>query len=256
MLTICFPAAESWPTSRRGDISGCPSRTSRASAARWASPRRDQPQGAHLVSEVDVLGDGEAIDKIEFLVDRRDSQPHGRDRIGQPDLFALPRDRSLVRLVDPGQNLDQRRLARPVLAEQAMHLAGHDIQVDPVEGADTGELLDDRVHLQQRLSHGIPPTAPDPMNGTPSAATLETNSWAGSYRTLSHRCNGKELNAHRRPRRRPEDGRRPPRPCLGDGRRSVWAWRRHLTSWSTLWPERRPSFDQMTRALDGPDSQT
>ena len=54
-----------------------------------------------------------------------------------------PGDLARVRAVRPGQHLDQRRLAGAVLAEQAVHLAGLDVEVHAVERADAGELLDD-----------------------------------------------------------------------------------------------------------------
>ena len=65
-------------------------------------------------------------------------------------LLAAPGDVPLVGLVRAGQDLDQRGLAGAVLAEEAVHLAGADVEVDAVEGADTRELLDDPVHLEQR----------------------------------------------------------------------------------------------------------
>ena len=61
-----------------------------------------------------------------------------------------PGDVPLVGLVRTGEDLDQGRLAGAVLAEQAVHLAGADVEVDAVEGADARELLDDAVHLEQR----------------------------------------------------------------------------------------------------------
>ncbi len=36
-----------------------------------------------------------------------------------------------------------------------MHLAGANHEVDTVEGADAGELLDDSAHLQQGCGHGV-----------------------------------------------------------------------------------------------------
>ena len=46
------------------------------------------------------------------------------DRPPGDDLLAVDRDRSLVRLQDAGENLQQRRLAGAVLPEESMHLAG------------------------------------------------------------------------------------------------------------------------------------
>ena len=43
MLTICWEAAESWPTSAVGRISGWPSRVSSSAAARLAAAGRAMP---------------------------------------------------------------------------------------------------------------------------------------------------------------------------------------------------------------------
>ena len=69
----------------------------------------------------------------------------------QRDRLALPQDLALVGLVAGREHLDQRRLAGAVLAEQAVHLAGADVELDAAQGEDAGEALDDAAHLQQRL---------------------------------------------------------------------------------------------------------
>ena len=69
--------------------------------------------------------------------------------MGDGDGPTVDEDLALVGLVRTGEDLDQRRLAGAVLAEQAVHLAGTDLEVDAVEGPGAGELLDDAAHLQQ-----------------------------------------------------------------------------------------------------------
>ena len=69
-----------------------------------------------LVAEVDVLGDGEALDEVELLVDRRDARGPSRPAGGEAHLLALPGDGALVGLVDAGEDLDEGRLAGAVLA--------------------------------------------------------------------------------------------------------------------------------------------
>ena len=66
------------------------------------------------------------------------------------DLLAAPADGAVVGLVGPGQHLDQGGLARAVLAEQTVHLAGLDVEVDAVEGPHAGERLGDAGHGEQR----------------------------------------------------------------------------------------------------------
>jgi hypothetical protein len=64
--------------------------------------------------------------------------------------MAAPRDRAGVGLERPGEHLDQGRLPGAVLAEQAVHLTGADVEVDTVQRAHARERLRDPVHLQQR----------------------------------------------------------------------------------------------------------
>ncbi len=101
------------------------------------------------MAEVDVLGDGQPLDEVELLVDRRDAEVHRGLGVTEPHLLALPGDDALVGLVHAGENLDERRLAGPVLAEQAVHLAGPDVEVDPVERDDAREALDDVRHAEE-----------------------------------------------------------------------------------------------------------
>src|SRR5262249_40797524 len=68
---------------------------------------------------------------------------------GQPDAAAVDDDQRLaISVVKARQDLDQRRLARPVLAKQAMHFAMADSQTDFVERFDAAEALVEPVNLQ------------------------------------------------------------------------------------------------------------
>jgi hypothetical protein len=109
-----------------------------------AEPRR-------LVAEEDVLRHREAVDEVKLLVHGRDTEPQGGDRRAERRRAAPPGDHALVRLVRAGENLDQRGLARAVLAEQAVHLPGADLQVHTVQRTHAGEGLDDAVHRQEHL---------------------------------------------------------------------------------------------------------
>ena len=125
----------------------------------WLRHARD----AAFVPEVDVLRDGEPVDQVELLVDRGDPQSHRALRVSELHPFAAPGDDALVGLVGAGEHLDQGRLAGTVLPEQSVHLARTYVEIDTVEGANTGELLDDVGHRQQArltrlLSHGRAPS--------------------------------------------------------------------------------------------------
>ena len=82
-------------------------------------------------------------------------------------------DLSGIRLVEPGQDLHERRLARAVVADQAEHLAGPDVKRDIRERFDDSEALADvldanrvrsvrTVRLGLRgFGHVAPPSRPD-----------------------------------------------------------------------------------------------
>ena len=56
--------------------------------------------------------------------------------------------------MDAGQDLDQRRLARPVLADQAVHLAAPDRPFDPVERHRPAEPLAHAGEAEERWRLG------------------------------------------------------------------------------------------------------
>ena len=83
----------------------------------------------------------DSFDDVELLVHRRDAEFDRRFGVGDDDLLAEPRDDALVGAVHPGERLDERRLARTVLTEDAVHLARTHVQVDSSERLDSGERL-------------------------------------------------------------------------------------------------------------------
>lgn len=110
----------------------------------------DEARGGRLVTEEDVLRDGQPFHEVEFLVDGGDTQAHRGDRRSEPDRLAPPGDLPAVGLVDPGEHLDEGGLARAVLAEQAVDFTGQDFEIDAIEGADAGKRLGDAGHREQR----------------------------------------------------------------------------------------------------------
>jgi hypothetical protein len=73
-------------------------------------------------------------------------------RVGVAEVELRPRhlDGALVGQVVAGEGLDQRRLARAVLADECVHLAGADDDVDAVERALAGEGLREPVDRERR----------------------------------------------------------------------------------------------------------
>ncbi len=110
----------------------------------------DEAGGRRFVAEVDVLGDRQVLHQVEFLVDGGDAQAHGGDGRAQGDVLPAPADGAGVGLVGAGQHLDEGGLPGAVLAEEAVHLTGLDLEVDAVEGPDSGERLGDAGHAEQR----------------------------------------------------------------------------------------------------------
>ena len=73
----------------------------------------------------------------------------GRRRRPLSDVGAAKADLAGVERVDAGQNLDQRRLAGAVLAEQRKNLAGPEGHADVRERFRAAEALEDAADLQQ-----------------------------------------------------------------------------------------------------------
>jgi len=99
--------------------------------------------GRLLVAEEHVLGDCEVVHQVEFLVDGRDPGLRRGLGRGEGDLFALPQHRTGVRAVYAGHHLDQGGLACAVLTEQAVNLAGANLELYTVQSAYARERLDD-----------------------------------------------------------------------------------------------------------------
>src|SRR5262249_51174284 len=98
---------------------------------------------AGLVAEEDVLVRLHGRDEVELLVDRRDAAAEGVDGVAEGEGLAEQLDAALVRGDQAGHDLDERRLAGAVLAEQAVDLARPYLEVHAVEG----------LHPRVRLRH-------------------------------------------------------------------------------------------------------
>ena len=72
------------------------------------------------------------------------------------DLLAVDEDLARVGMVEPVEDVHQRRLAGAVLAEQRVHLAGQQVEVDPVVREHAGEALRDLSELENRRGVGHP----------------------------------------------------------------------------------------------------
>ncbi len=113
--------------------------------------RLHQPPGQ--LFEHDVLADREARDQIALLVDHADAERHGVAGVEQADLFAAHDELALVGPVDAGDDLDERRLAGAVLAEQRVDRALGERQRHTLEGFDPREELAHMASFEGDLRH-------------------------------------------------------------------------------------------------------
>ena len=99
-----------------------------------------------VVAEHDVLGDREGIDEPEVLVHHADARVDRVPRRVEVHGLAVQVDVTVVRPVEPGQDVGERRLARAVLSEQGVHLANASLEVGVLVGDDAGKPLRDAPH--------------------------------------------------------------------------------------------------------------
>ena len=133
-------------------------RTPRTARARDGAPTRQSMRHERDCArsiDAQVLEDGELAQEPEVLVD--EAQPQRGElarRQRQRHRLAVDLQLALVGRVEAGQDLDERRLARAVLAEQAVDLAAVDRQVDVVERPRTAEGLRQSAQRDDRRAAG------------------------------------------------------------------------------------------------------
>jgi hypothetical protein len=100
----------------------------------------DQPEPAHrLPAEEDVLGDAEIGLERQLLVDDGDAQRLRVARARHSHRLAAEPHGAGVRPVHAAEDLDQRALAGPVLAQERMHLARTQLEAYLLERPHTGK---------------------------------------------------------------------------------------------------------------------
>ena len=81
------------------------------------------PGCARRMAEEDVFGNRQLVEEHGFLVDGGDAGVDGGLRAGKGDRLAVDQDLAFVRAIDAGQDLDERRFAGTVFADQRGDLA-------------------------------------------------------------------------------------------------------------------------------------
>ena len=120
------------------------SRTRRSAAAVSSSDARFRRLGR----EHDVLGDRHHRDEHEVLVHHADARGDRGVRRVDRERLPVQEHLALVGLVEPVEDVHQRRLARAVLAEERVHLALAEVEVDRVVREDAREALRDAAELE------------------------------------------------------------------------------------------------------------
>ena len=115
----------------------------------------DEAQARHaahrLAADEDVLGRGQLVEHHRFLVHRDDAGLACLPRAVEAAELAAHAQLALGRRMHAGQDLDQRRLARAVLADERHHFAGHQVEVDAAQRVGRAEALVQAAQAQ----HGV-----------------------------------------------------------------------------------------------------
>jgi len=118
-----------------------------APAASRVSRESDQPAAAAgFPPEEDVLRHGQLGDQVEFLVNHPDAQRLGLPRRAQVDFLAEQAQLARGASAGAAEDLGQRGFPRPVLAQQDVHLAAPQGEIDPRQCRHPGVRL---THLPQ-----------------------------------------------------------------------------------------------------------
>src|SRR5262249_29573028 len=121
----------------------------RSRARAQPRPVDDAPGPAAIDGKRDVLRDTEVREERGLLIDRRDAEPARDVRIHSGARPLEDLDRPGVRRDGAGDDLDRRRLAGAVLADEGVHLAGPEIERHLVEGADAAEGFDEPLEAKE-----------------------------------------------------------------------------------------------------------
>ena len=88
----------------------------------------DQKTFSRFARKIDVFGNAQMRNEIEFLVNDGDAGGFRFERRGILDLVALMQHRTAGRLIDAADDLHQRRLAGTVLAADGVNFAGAQVE--------------------------------------------------------------------------------------------------------------------------------
>ncbi len=104
-----------------------------------------------LAAEEQVGGGVEVVREREVLVDGLDAVGARLARRAERDGIAVDQDLAARRAHDAREDLDQRRLACAVVADDRVHLAGAQVEADAAQGDDAPEALGHVARLEDRI---------------------------------------------------------------------------------------------------------
>jgi hypothetical protein len=105
------------------------------------------------MTEEDVLRDGKGRDQAELLKDHADAESASIVRRAYSYRSALDFDLTIIRRIDPLQDLHEGRFARAVAADKGVNLAPTQIEIDLVQDAVARKTLADPGHLHRVEIH-------------------------------------------------------------------------------------------------------
>jgi hypothetical protein len=131
----------------------------RARVHRAVVEEPERPEGPlRLAPEEDVRGCCQVVAERQILVDDLDPLGASIHRLVEMARAAIEADLALGRREVAGDDLDERRLAGAVVAHEAQHLAGLEVDVHALQRLDRPEMLGDAAQLED--GHAVPQTLP------------------------------------------------------------------------------------------------
>src|ERR1700722_5891056 len=130
-----------------------------------------------LAAEEDVGADVEIVGKRQILIDRLNACAARVHRGRETNRSAVEDNLPVVRRVDAGNAFDERRLSRPVVAEQTHHLAARDVEAHVVHGDESAEDFCQVADGQQGVGHCAAPPRVRPM--------MRSRDWSISTATIT-----------------------------------------------------------------------
>src|SRR5262249_44361060 len=123
----------------------------------------------------DVVEGGQRPEQPDVLKGAR--QPQAVDLVRSSPVHPLAADPDLPvgRLVDPGEEIEGRRLAGAVRSDEPLQVSLADLQVEASERAQSAELDAHLNRVEQWLAHVIPLRAPGHQRGTMSQISRVPN---------------------------------------------------------------------------------